>query len=279
MDYGIQENGTAQKPNEREAALLLNRALDLGVNLIDTARAYGQSEEIIGRALMGRRSEYFLCSKVLAKRGTLKQDVASSLEQSLRLLKTDVIDIYMIHSATLDVIEDGGVAEILSELRESGKFRFIGASIYGEDAALAAIGSGSFDCLQIAQSALDRRAEARVMAAAGQANIGLIARSVLLKGVLTPRYQHLPESLAPLKVAAKKLEALSSMPLPELAYRYVLSGTQPHTALVGASGIKELEAAVSFAEEGPLPEDVMAKVQAVEMPAETLLNPGTWPVG
>ena len=313
MDYGIQENGTAQKPDEREAVLLLNRALDLGVNLIDTARAYGQSEEIIGRALMGRRREYFLCSKVLAKRGTVKQDVVDSLEQSLRLLKTDVIDIYMIHSATLDVIEDGGVADILNELRESGKFRFTGASIYGEDAALAAIASGSFeghaqdgrgikhpaegasefpsslaarsralcafDCLQIAHSALDRRPEARVLAAAQQANIGLMARSVLLKGVLTPRYHHLPETLSPLKDAARKLESLCDMPLPELAYRYVLSRAQPHTALVGASGIHELEAAVLFAEKGPLPEDLIAKVQAVQLADETLLNPATWPVG
>jgi aryl-alcohol dehydrogenase-like predicted oxidoreductase len=279
LDYGIHANGTAQMPDERESAMLLNRALDLGVNLIDTARAYGRSEEIIGRAVSRRRSEFLICSKVLAKPGVNKQDVTDSLEQSLRLLKTDVIDIYMIHSATLDVIQEGAMADILNELRVSGKIRFTGASVYGEDAALAAIASGSFDCLQIAQSVLDRLPEKTVLPAAQQSNIGLIARSVLLKGALTPRYRHLPETLSELRNAVERLEAIAGSSLPELAYRYVLNGPQPHTALVGASGIHELEAAVQFAEKGPLPEDLIEKIRSIELSDVSLLNPATWPIG
>jgi aryl-alcohol dehydrogenase-like predicted oxidoreductase len=285
MDYGIAKNGTAHRPDEDQAALLLHRALDLGVNLIDTARAYGQSEEIIGRVLSSRRKEFMVCSKVLARQHEelspteRRRHVIESLDNSLRLLRTDVIDIFMIHSAAFDVIQDGEMADILNDLRSSGKFRWTGASVYGDDSALAAIASGSFDCLQIAYSALDRRPEVGVLRAAEQADIGLIARSVLLKGALTPRYRDLPEALNELKSAVLTTVSLSDLALPELAYRYVLTGSLPHTALVGASSVGELESAVHYSENGPLPADLIERVRSINITDETLLNPGTWQVG
>jgi aryl-alcohol dehydrogenase-like predicted oxidoreductase len=285
LDYGITANGQARRPAEADAARLLHRALDLGVNFIDTARAYGDSEAIIGRALQGRRKEFALCSKALCHSGEtfdgLRKKVTESVDTSLRLLGTD-IDIMMVHSAPFEVIARGEMVAILEELKREGKFRWIGASVYGEDAALAAIRSGRYDCLQVAYSALDRQPEAAVLREAESNGVGIVARSVLLKGALTPRYHYLPDSFAALKTAAARLETVAEsarMSLPELAYRYVLSRPAPQTALVGASALHELDAAVSFAEPGPLPAALIERVWEIEVAQPELLNPGIWGVG
>ena len=286
LDYGIGPDGQAQRPPESESARLLHRALDLGVNFIDTARAYGESEAIIGRALKGRRHEYVLCSKALVCAGepavTLRDKVTESVNTSLRALATDSIDIMMIHSAPLEILERDDLAGILEDLRHEGKFRWIGASVYGEDAALHAIRSGRFDCLQVACSALDRRPERHVWEEASRHDVGIVARSVLLKGVLTPRYRYLPDHLSALRVAAGGLEdvaKLAGVSLQELAYRYVLSGPLPHTALVGASNIDELESALCFARAGALPDETVERVRALSLVGEQYLNPATWGVG
>ncbi len=213
LDYGIGPDGQARRPPESDAHRLLHRALDLGVNFIDTARAYGESEAIIGRSIRDRRHEYVLCSKVLAYANesgqALRHKVTESVDTSLRELATDTIDIMMIHSAPTDVLQRGDLLAVLQDLKQAGKFRFIGASVYGEQAARHAIESGGFDCLQVAYSALDRRPEDCVWPQALQCDVGIVARSVLLKGVLTPRHRYLPEQLSILREAADQLGELA----------------------------------------------------------------------
>jgi aryl-alcohol dehydrogenase-like predicted oxidoreductase len=287
MPYGIARDGAPPPPDEAEASKLLHCALDLGVNLIDTARAYGESEAIIGRALRDRRKEFFLVSKVLSYHDQkldgdgLRERITSSVQQSLSLLQTDCIDLMMIHSAPTEVIDGGEALAILKTLKQRGHIRAIGASVYGEEAALAAIADGGYDCLQIAYSILDRRPESRTFEAAGRTGMGLVARSVLLKGALTGRSSLLPDTVANLKAAierVRELAARENISLPELAYRYVLSQSLPETALVGAASSEELRQAVGFAAEGPLPERLVDEIRAAPMPEAFYLNPGNWPV-
>jgi aryl-alcohol dehydrogenase-like predicted oxidoreductase len=282
MDYGI----ASSRPDESEAARLLHRALDLGVNFIDTARVYGEAEAIIGRAIATRREEFVLVSKVVSFDGEglttdqLRTRVRDSVHESLRLLRTDFIDILMIHSAPLPVIQRGDVLSVLQELKREGSIRSIGASVYGEETALAAIDAGGYDCLQIAFNVLDRRLEERLFAAAHKADVGLVARSVLLKGALTERYRHLPQSLSDLKAVVERISQLAgggTAGLPELAYRYALSQPWLQSALVGAGSIAELEAAVRFEEMGPLSPEMICGVRDVPIPDPFYLNPGNWP--
>jgi aryl-alcohol dehydrogenase-like predicted oxidoreductase len=266
MDYGIRP----ERPLEKDAARLLDRALDLGINLIDTARAYGESEAVIGRALHGRRREFILVTKVLAS-----ADIVESVETSLRELRTDAVDVLMIHSAPMQVVQDGAVTGALLELKQKGWCRYIGASVYGNEAALAAIRIGKLDCLQIAYSMLDRRPECGLIAEAQTCGIGLVARSVLLKGALTHRSRWLPPGLDELKQSVQALGRLGN--LPELAYRYVLSRDIPQTALVGTGSLCELEEVVAFAEQGPLPAEIIERIRGLPMPPEFQLNPANWP--
>ena len=178
LEYGIAVERTKRLPSRDEAAQVLNQALDSGINYIDTARAYGVSEEIIGWALKSRRKEYILASKVGGRGcanegdGSLRTHVTSSVRQSLQALQTDVIDLMQLHSVSAEEIRRGEMADILQEIQKAGSIRFLGATTYGEEAALAALEDGRYDCIQIAYNVLDREPETRVLPLAQSKNVG-----------------------------------------------------------------------------------------------------------
>ena len=129
--------------------MVLNTALDNGVNLLDTAACYGNSEELIGDAVSSRRDEYILATKAGHAAGDETGEawtgptVARSIDRSLRRLKTDHVDIVQLHSCDVDVLEKGEVIRALEDAREAGKTRFISYS-GDEEAAAWAVDSGIF---------------------------------------------------------------------------------------------------------------------------------------
>jgi len=286
LDYGVPVDGEHLRPPEEQAAHLLNRALDLGVNFIDTARAYGASEEIIGRALKGRRGEYILASKLapIREEGQSDQElceqVKASIAESLRMLQTDVIDLLQLHHTPIDVVKSGRVLAAAREAQRSGAVRFIGASTYGEEAPLAVLESGGYDTLQVAYNLADRTLEEKVLPLAQQQGVGIIVRSVLLRGVLTHRYTYLPNQLADLKSAIARLNSLvgaEAGSLPEMAYRFVLANPAVSTALVGTARIEELEAALAFADKGCLPPALVSAIREIHVSDRSQLIPSNWP--
>ena len=285
MDYGIPAQGAHRRPSGADAARLLNRALDLGVNLIDTAQAYGESEVIIGQALKSRRDEYILATKIgsLSWEGysgtELRKRVEASIIESLRALQTDIIDLLYIHNATPELIQQGEIVEIMERARQVGYARFIGTTTYGEAAPLAVLEDGHFDCIQVAYNLLDRQFEERVLPLAKEKDVGVVIRSVLLKGALTYRYAHLPEELRELRAAVNRVNSLrdtQDTSLPELAYRFVLAHPVVSTALVGTGRVHELQEIVSFAGCTALPAELLNDIREIVVSPDQL-NPGTWP--
>lgn len=276
LDYGT-PGSSIRRPDFRAAEKLLNHALDCSVNLIDTARSYGESEEIIGRAIGHRRSAFILASKVVPA-----SDLAvtkQSVEQSLQALRADVIDIVQIHCKPDHREPDRVTTDALLDLQREGKIRYLGASVYGQECAQAAIDAGCFQAIQVAYSVLDRRPEEQVLTTAKENGVGVLARSVLLKGILTSRYRDLPSFLTPLRHCVENLidaSGFSAERLPELAYRYVLSDARLDCALSGAVDIHELEKTLEWAAAGPLPGDVVDQIRKLEIPPEDLLNPANW---
>ena len=275
VDYGIAAPGEFGRPDEQTAIALLEEALDRGVTLFDTAPAYGDSEQLLGRAI-GDNPRAIVATKT----GPL--DVEMSLNASRRALRRDTIDIVQIHNATAVMIADGRVIDVLDEAREQGAFRFIGASVYGEEAALAAIRSRRFDVLQVAYSVLDQRMGARVLAEAAKAGVGVLVRSALLKGVLTPKAQWLPDALEPLRAAATRARDTLARgrwdDLPAAAMRFCLSTPGVSSVLTGARTSAELEAALSAEGEGPLDPAAVDRARGLGLASEELLNPSYWPV-
>ena len=288
MPYGIPMDGIPSAPNREEAIRLMHYALDNGINLFDTAPNYGISEELVGEAI-GNRSDCCIATKVSYDLQNnrqitnleLEDVINSSLEHSLKNLQREIIDIVQIHNATSETIENGIITETLLKAKATGKIRNIGVSVYDDEAAITAINTGNFDLIQAAYSILDQRKKQNVFPLAKSSNIGIINRSVLLKGVLTSRSNWLPHELKPLHNAAQKIIKtlnISIKELPETAIRFCLSSKFVHTVLIGATSREEINVAVKAAE-CPLFDDNILKItDGFALNDEKQLNPSCWPM-
>ena len=139
-----------QRLTEREAIRVVQRAMDLGVNFIDTANGYTTSEERIGKALAGRREQVILATKTGARD---KERAAEHLELSLRRLQTSYIDIWQFHGVSSfenleRVLGPGGAMEAAQLALQAGKVRHIGMTSHSMDVALKAVPTGHFETLQ-----------------------------------------------------------------------------------------------------------------------------------
>ena len=136
-----------QRVSFDEAAALLNRAVDAGIRYIDTARAYTDSEEKIGRALSRRRGEYAVATKTHAKNA---EGFWKDLETSLTMLRTETIDVYQFHNPGFVPVPGGedGLYDAAVQARAQGKIRFIGITQHSIDRAEQAVESGLYDTLQ-----------------------------------------------------------------------------------------------------------------------------------
>ncbi|HMO59561.1 MAG TPA: aldo/keto reductase, partial [Roseiflexaceae bacterium] len=211
----------------------------------------------------------------------LRPAITESVETTLRQLQTDVIDLLQIHSASVEVIQQGMAIEVLEDLRRAGWIRFIGVTTYSAEASLAAIADRRYDCLQIAYNLLDRRPEPHVLPQAQAADIGVLVRSVLLKGALTHRSAHLPDALHALRAAAACLNTIAdqyALPLPALAYRYVLDHPAVASALIGTARSSELIQACGFVELPPLPHAIHTRLREITIGDVQQLDPSTWPL-
>ncbi|MFK7959294.1 MAG: aldo/keto reductase [Phycisphaerales bacterium] len=178
-------------PDEDAAARLLHRVLDLGVNLIDVAPSYGVAEERIGNALAGRRHEFVLSTKVgeqfASGHSTYAFDDASirrSVATSLRRLRTDAVDILLVHSDGIDEEAMAGrVAETMLDLQSAGLARFVGFS--GKHAAGTRAALAWADVVMVTYHAGDD-SHAAVMDEAAEAGVGVLIKKALASGHLPP---------------------------------------------------------------------------------------------
>jgi hypothetical protein len=285
IDYGLPAPDDFGRPNERDRARVLEAAVDAGINLFDTAPVYGDAERLLGRVL-GRRSDCVFATKLLIpssefspRHPDLKGCIQQSIEESLRRLRRDVLDIVQIHSATLSLLARGDVVDALVAARREGKIRLLGASVYTEAEALAVIQCDVFDVLQVAYNLLDRRMARRIFAAATDAGVSLILRSALLKGALTEKARWLPPELSGLRAAVEDLKqrAGSWQELTRLAFRFCLSVGEAASVLIGARTVAELEQALEAARDGILEPDVLARFTHTNLD-ESWLNPTDWNV-
>ncbi len=161
---------------------LLNAALDQGLNVVDTAECYADAEEQIGRAIAGRRKDFYLFSKCghYVKEGGRSEDwskdaILHSVERSLTRCKTDVLDLILLHSCSLDTLKKGECIEALETAKKQGKVRYIGYS-GDSQAAKYAIESGRFDALQTSVNIADQECIDLTLPLAKEKGMGVIAK-------------------------------------------------------------------------------------------------------
>lgn len=180
---------------DEESLSAIDAALDLGVNFIDTSDAYGAgySETLLGKALRGKRDKVVLATKggnVMTgpDRGKRNFDpayIGRVLEESLKRLQTDHVDLYQLHNPTVDVIERGEVWELLERQKKAGKILHYGVSINNTEEGLTAANGGRSDTIQTEYNLLDQEPAEKVFPLAKKLNVGMIARVPLRRGLLT----------------------------------------------------------------------------------------------
>src|ERR671933_256190 len=295
-----------------DSVRIIHRALDAGVNFVDTADVYsrGESEEIVGKALRGRRDQVVLATKVHGRMGDDPNEFGNSrrwivreVDNSLRRLGTDWIDLYQIHrpEEETDVDETLGA---LTDLVRAGKVRYIGSSTFPASQIVEAQwvaerrGRERFVCEQPPYSMLVRAVEADVLPTCRRYGMGVIPWSPLAGGWLSGRWrkgqepptssrqQRLPQRFdLSIPGNRRKLEAADAlaqladeagMTLIEMALAFVINHPAVTAAIIGPRTMEQLESQLTAADVR-LSDDVLDRIDAI-VPPGTNINPadGGW---
>ena len=246
--------------DDEESIRTIHRALELGVTLFDTAEAYaaGHAEEVLGKALVGRREQAVIADKVVPDHFERDQ-ILEAFEASCRRLQTDMIDVYFLHWPNID-LPISEAMETLEQLRAEGRIRAIGVSNYTSEEMKAASQHGQIDVLQPPYNMFWRFIEGDQLPYSQDHNIGIMAYSGLAQGLLTGTLSHQtvfaegdkrpttvlfqPEAYERTLTAVDALRPIAAragLTVAQLAIAWLLSRPGVSTALVGARTVAEIE--------------------------------------
>ncbi len=279
---------------------IIHKALDAGINFIDTADGYnrGESEEIVGKALKGRRDQIVLATKVHRPmgddpnmQGNSRRWITRAIEDSLRRLATDHIDLYLIHRPAPDTdIEE--TLFTLTDLMRAGKVRAIGSSTFPVSQIIEAQwvakerGLARFRTEQPPYSILDRGIEREILPACERYGMGAMVWSPLAKGQLTGRYrkgQEQPNSLRvqyfPKQMADERrldaieqlipLAAEAGLSLTHMAMAFVMAHPCVTSAILGPRTMQHLDDLLAGAEVR-LGDDILDRIDQIVSPGTDL---------
>lgn len=265
LGLGAGQIGEPRLP-EAEASRILNAALDLGVTLVDTARGYGLSEERIGRHLAHRRGEFVLATKVgygvEAEADWTAACVRRGIDEALRRLRTDVIDVALLHSCGTEELRDEGILRALEDGRRAGKLRVAGYS--GENAPLElALASGRFGAIECSVNLCDQRVIDGTLPVARERSLGVIAKRSIANApwrhAERPVGQYVEEYWVRWKAMGIDPDGL---PWDELALRFSAYLPGVSCCIVGTTRVEHLRRNAELAARGPLPADLVEAIRA-----------------
>jgi aryl-alcohol dehydrogenase-like predicted oxidoreductase len=243
--------------DDKQSLAAIGRALELGCNFFDTADVYGHghSEELLGQALSGRRSEAIIATKVGGDfyHGTPRMNfnpdyLEFALGKSCERLGSDYIDLYQLHNPPIQLVKDGRVFKTLGKFKASGKIRHYGISIHDPQEGILAMKDEELGTIQVAFNIMRQEAKNQLFREATKNNVGIIAREPLANGFLAGKLK--PESsflegdirdnfpldyISQLTLAANKLKFLESnnRTLAQAALRFVLDHRDVSTVIPG----------------------------------------------
>jgi len=279
-----------------ESLRALERALDGGINLIDTALGYGDghSEELVGQAVRSRSETVYVATKIPpknrlwpARAGTHADEafpadhVRACTEQSLRNLGLEAIDVQQFHVWDDAWVDQGDWREAIEDLRREGKIRFFGVSINDHEPAnaLGLIRAGLADTVQVIYNAFDQSPEDELFPACREHDVGVLARVPLDEGGLTGRIT--PDTEFPegdfraryfrddrKREVHERAQAIADDlgvgedGLAEVALRYILSAPEVSSVIPGMRSVRNVERNVAVADGRGLPDEQVARVKA-----------------
>jgi aryl-alcohol dehydrogenase-like predicted oxidoreductase len=281
--------------DEAESLAALNRALDLGVNFIDTAAGYGngRSERLIAQVLKNRKEKVWVATKTppvsghwppspydIAEERYPEAYLRQNVEERLRNLETDCIDILQLHTWTRAWNKNPTPLDTLKKLQAEGKIRYIGLSTPEQDqnSVIDLMRRGYLDTVQVIYNIFDQEPAAELLPTALEHNVGILVRVVFDEGILTGKYtanSKFPEgdfrnnyfAGDRLERAVKRVEKLradtadSGLSLPDLALKFALMHPAVSTVIPGIRNIQQADANVAASDLAPLSDALMMKLR------------------
>ena len=272
--------------DRREVANILNTILDRGVNLIDTAAAYAGSEEAIGGAIGHRRDDYVLVSKCgrayddIEGKAWSALAIEQTIERSLRRLKTDHLDVMLLHSCDLETLQRGEAVGALVKACDVGKIRFAGYS--GDNAAASyAVGLEEIAVLETSVNICDQANIDTVLPAATQNNVGVLAKRPIANAAWRAASEQRGMYVDYTRTYRERLDRMAVSPADlgfadeawsEIALRFTLSQPGVTTAIVGTTKAANVERNLAVLAKGALPDNAVRELRAAFQRAEAAMG-------
>lgn len=298
--------------NRKQARVLLEKAFDAGINYFDTAPsyAYGDSERLLGELFAARRDRVIIATKggycysssaryaqyllpfigplrgmlgrqrvQLKRRSRKRQDFSSrflreNLEQSLRRLRTDYVDLYQLHSPPAETIESEEVLRFLEDSIRDGKVRYCAVSVNTVVEAQCCLNNPVYAALQIAFNLVEQTPATEVFPLARSRGVGVIVKMPLARGLLTDNYRVMtgpapgPYDTESRAQRRQDLAFLVSAHHPSIeiaSLRFILDHRDIATVLIGTSNPDHLRSNLQAIEASPLSRDIMSKALALQI--------------
>lgn len=265
LGFGAGEIGDLEL-EDAKVEVILNFALDNGINLIDTARGYYASEDRIGKFISHRRKEFILSTKVgygIEGVEDWSYDcIIAGVDEALRSMRTDYIDIVHLHSCSLETLQRGEAINALYKTIETGKVKC--AAYSGENEVLKyAVESNAFQSIQTSFNICDQRSIENIFPTTIDKNIGVIAKRPIANAPWRfddqPRGHYAEEYW----LRWKKMNTDIEMDWNEAALRFTAFTEGIHTCIVGTTNIEHLKQNIEIISKEKLPEEIYQKIRSV----------------
>ncbi|HEX2971261.1 MAG TPA: aldo/keto reductase [Tepidisphaeraceae bacterium] len=284
LGYGAAEIGYLHT-DRHQVEKLLNAVLDQGINLIDVAASYPGSEEAIGQILSNRRGEYVLVSKCGQKIPEVKAPawtphvITATVDRSLKLLKTDHLDVMLLHSCDLATLQQGDALSALVNAKEAGKIRWVGYSGDNEAAAWAAA-QPEIAVVETSINICDQVNIDQVLPIARQNQVGVLAKRSLANAAWREPAQQPGFYASYASVYHERLKQMRILPedlgfggnvaeaWPEIALRFTLSQPGVSSVIIGSTRMENIQRNIEAAAKGPLPAEAVRTVREAFKQAE-----------
>ncbi len=271
-------NAALLKTDPKAVADMLNELLDQGVNVIDTSSSYGDSEKFLGRHLMHRRGEFVLISKCGQHSSHLPgapwsyERISASVDQSLRDLQTDRVDVMLLHSCDLATLKKGDVVRALVDARQAGKIAHVGYS--GDNDALAfAAAQPEIEVCETSISIADQRNIDHGLSVCREHNVGVLVKRSIANAAWRDLSQQQGFYQKYAKDYTERLRKMNITPAdlgfdgeadelwPDIALRFTLSQPGVHVAIIGTTKKENAMSNLASSRKPPLPQETIDQLR------------------
>lgn len=276
LSYGI--NNSSGKPDKTESTKILDLAFAKGIRLLDTAEAYGDSQEIIGGYHKGSENKFDVITKLSSKRTF--ENLTSRVISDLDVLNSASLYCYMFHSYGDFKLYYSGYKNEIRSLKDSGIIKKSGVSIYTNEEMNDSL-NYDIDLIQLPFNLLDNfNQRGDLIKKAKDKGIEIHTRSAFLQGLFFKETDHLPNSLIELAAPLNSLKDIAkrySISMTDLALSYVMQQKEIDKILIGVESVEQLKQNINSLSSS-IPDEAVREIDSINVDNKQLLNPAKWEI-